>query len=291
MERFITMKLSEHLSVIFVNYILLLFFIGGILGTGWYFYDKYQRGVERELAISLEQKRKSAEAQALAEKEREETRLKYLLEQKRIEQEIRLQRQLEVEKERLIAEEKERVRLVEQERLRKEEELNRKRIEEENRKNYLENVASSANDILISLKSSFPSSPEARTDRNTFDKINPFLIKYNEFITSLQGDKECFSLNSVVELVTFVQSYEVLINDAKKKNDSWDAYIASLNSPERKKQELASKAQAKELANKASADLEKKLLERQRARERQLRIWKASGGDRQVTLGNSKQVN
>lgn len=283
----VSVKVSKHLSTIFLEWFLIIVFIGGIIGTVWYFYDKYQRGIERELTIRLEENRKLAEASAKAEREREENRLKYIL----LEQEMLLKRQQEAEKERLIMEEKEKSRLADQERSRKEAELSRKKLEEETRKNYLANVFSSASDILTSLKDVFPLSPESRTDRNTFDKISPFLHKYNDFLTSIQVDKECLLLESVVDLVTFVRSYENLINEARKKNDSWDAYIAGLNSPERKKKELESKNAAKELSRKAVADLERKILERKIARDQQLQIWKNAGGDRQITLGSSNPVN
>jgi hypothetical protein len=156
----------------------------------------------------------------------------------------------------------------------------------EERKNYLNNVSSSAFDILSSLKESFPK--DGKTNRNTFDAMLPLLNEHTKFVSSLNGDKEAFALESVVELVNFVQINQNVINEAKKKNDSWDAYIASLNSPERKKQEEESKKRGKELAAKASADLERKLQERKAARAKQMSIWSGAGGGKTLTLGEGK---
>lgn len=282
----VSVRVSSHISTIILKFSLLVIFLGGAIGTSVYFYNKHLENERKELAARIEQARISQEQADKAEKERQEEKQKYLLEQQRLKLESERLRQVEAEKQKLAKETQEKLRLAEIEKVRLENEENKKRIAAEERRNYLNNVSSSALDILSSLRESFPT--DGKTNKNSYDKISPFLDEYSKFVSSLQGDTETFALESVVELVNFVQYRQEIITEAKKKNDSWDAYIAGLNSPERKRQEEESKRIGKELSNKAAAELDRKLKERKAARARQLSIWSAAGGGRAVTLGDGK---
>lgn len=282
----ISVRVSSHMSTIILKFSLLVIFLGSSFGAGVYFYNKHQENERKELADRLEQARLSQEQADRAEKEKLEAQRLYQLEQQKLKLESDRLRQVEAEKQRLVAEEKEKIRLANLEKERLEKEENKKRLAAEERKNYLNNVSSSAFDILSSLKEVFPT--DGKTNRNTYDAMTPFLNEYTKFVSSLNGDTEAFALESVVELINFVQIRQNIINESKKKNDSWDAYIAGLNSPERKRQEEESKRIGKELADRAASDLERKLRERKAARARQLSIWRAAGGGREVILGDGK---
>jgi hypothetical protein len=234
--------------------------------------NKIERELEkqRELEFSIE-KEKIKVMQLEFEKRRQEN-----AEKEKLEAEIMIQKQLAEAKER---NEKEIKRLEQEEELR----LNQIKIAQEK----LEAFDSNCQIVTDLLKKSFfKNNIIIDTNRNTFNEIDPIYVQAQKLASTANLDYK--SLNSYRDLQYNLNQVTPTYLEAKKKKESWDNYVNSINSPAKKKEEMEALKRGRETYEQRLNELQKEIKQKASERESYRRAHQTT---EPANLGQPKRVN